>query len=78
MHDRTSALQVAEPSPRDERQELIDGLADGRLRFHQLPAHYSAREKADLRRAALEQRTGVALENMGHYSLDDEKASRPR
>lgn len=76
MHDRTSALQVAQPSPAEEREALIDALAEGRLRFHQLPDHFSAREKADLRRAALEQRTGVGLDNMGHYSLDDERASR--
>jgi hydroxymethylglutaryl-CoA reductase (NADPH) len=70
------ALKIAAMSPHEERENLIDALASGHLRFHQLPAHLSAREKADLRREALERRLGVSLENMGHYSFDDEKASR--
>ena len=70
-----SALKLADMSPQQEKETLIDGLASGHLRFHQLPAHLSAREKADLRRQALERRLGVNLENMGQYSFDDEKAS---
>lgn len=78
MSKALSALSLAtEPvSVEDEWQALVDSLAAGRLSFHQLPAHLSAREKARLRRAALEQRRGVKLEHMGRYSFDDEKASR--
>lgn len=71
-----SALQLAEMSPEEERESLIEGLALGHLRFHQLPSYMTAREKADVRRQALERRLEVDLENMGHYSFDDEKASQ--
>ena len=71
-----SALKITELSPAEERNALIDALASGELRFHQLPSYMTAREKADARREALERRLGVDLENMGHYSFDDEKVSR--
>lgn len=66
---------VQEISPETERQELIEALARGHLRFHQIPQHYPAREKAAIRRQALARRTGARLEHMGHYSLDDERAA---
>lgn len=73
----TEMLNVAkEMSAQEERQELIHALAEGHLRFHQVPNYYSAREKAEIRRQALALRTGVSLANMGHYSLDDERASK--
>ena len=62
-------------TPEEERAELVEALARGHLRFHQVPKHYSAREKATIRREALERRTGTQLDHMGHYSLDDERAS---
>ena len=62
-------------TPEEERAELVEALARGHLRFHQVPKHYSAREKAAIRREALERRTGAQLDHMGHYSLDDERAS---
>jgi hydroxymethylglutaryl-CoA reductase (NADPH) len=71
-----SALQLAEMSPQEERESLIEALALGHLRFHQLPSYLTAREKADVRRQALERRLGIDLENMSHYSFDDEKVSR--
>jgi len=78
MSDALSALSLAPEilSPDDDRAELIDALARGELRFHQLPAELSAREKASIRRAALEQRRGVSLDHMGRYSFDDERVSR--
>ena len=71
--DKTHGGQTL--SADDERQLLIDSIARGELRFHQLPAHLSAREKAAIRRKGLEKRSNVSLENMGHYSFDAEKAS---
>lgn len=69
-------MNVAEKmSAEEEREDLIEALALGHLRFHQIPKYYSAREKAEVRRQALERRTGASLEHMGHYSLDDERAS---
>ena len=78
MSNPRTALSLATPPPSldDARQALVDALARGELRFHQLPAELSAKEKAAVRRAALEQRAGVRLEHMGNYSFDDEKASR--
>jgi hydroxymethylglutaryl-CoA reductase (NADPH) len=60
----------------DGLEELVSDMAAGKLRFHQLPAHLSAREKADVRRRALEERLGLKLDNMGHYSFDAERASK--
>ena len=71
-----SALHLAEMSPVDETEALIEAIASGHLRFHQLPAHLTAREKAEIRRQALARKLGVELNHMGHYSFDDEKASR--
>lgn len=62
-------------SEEEEREELIYALAEGHLRLHQIPRHYTATEKAEIRREALERRTGARLEHMGVYSLDDERAS---
>lgn len=66
---------VKKISPETEREELVEALARGHLRFHQLPRHYTASEKAAIRREALARRTGARIEHMGHYSLDDERAS---
>ncbi len=62
-------------SEEEEREELVYALAEGHLRLHQIPRHYSASERAEIRREALERRTGARLEHMGVYSLDDERAS---
>ncbi len=63
-------------SPEQEREELAEALAAEELRFHQLPKHLSAREQAEVRRRALEQRTGASLADTGHYSFDAERAAR--
>ncbi|MEM1183270.1 MAG: hydroxymethylglutaryl-CoA reductase (NADPH), partial [Acidobacteriota bacterium] len=54
--------------------ELVDAIVEGRLRLHQLPAELSGREKAEVRRRAVERQTGANLENMGHYSFDADRA----
>lgn len=60
----------------DERQALIEGLADGSVRMHQLPKELSGREQAELRRKAVEKRTGARLENVGKYSFDADLVGR--
>ncbi len=60
----------------EEREALIEALADGQLRFHQLPHYLSGREKAEVRRLALEKRTGTSLENTGRFTFDAERVSR--
>lgn len=60
----------------EERAELISAMASGSLRMHQLPAHLSAREKAEIRRRALEERLEINLDHTGRFSLDAERASR--
>ena len=78
MNETQAALSLVteEAPPRDERQELVDALASGERRLHQLPSHLSARQKADVRRDALAQRTGARFDHMGNYSFDDERVSR--
>jgi hydroxymethylglutaryl-CoA reductase (NADPH) len=58
----------------DEKEELVAALASGELSFHQLPGHFSGREKAEIRRRAVERRTGTRLEHLGQFSLDADKA----
>ena len=76
MSEAQTALRTPDPDPVDEPTRLAQALADGELRFHQLPAHLTAREKIDIRRRSVELRTGADLSHLGGYSLDDEKASR--
>ncbi len=62
--------------PSNAREEMIKALVDGRLRFHDLPADLSGAEAAEIRRAALEQLTGVEFEDIARFSMDVETASR--
>ena len=70
------ALSSEAVTAQQEREALIDALAEGRLRLHELPRYLSAREKAEVRRLALEKRTGKSLENTGRYTFDAERVSR--
>ena len=76
MSKNQTALSVSPLTAAQERAEMAAAMAAGHLRFHQLPGHLSAREKAEVRRRALEERLGVRLDHLGHYSLDAERASR--
>lgn len=79
MNESQAALSLVtaeEPAPRDARQELVDALTDGDLRFHQLPKEMPAREQAEIRRDALSQLSGAKLDSMAHYPFDDERVSR--
>ncbi len=79
MNESQAALSLVtaeESAPRDARQELVDALAEGDLRFHQLPKEMSARRQAEVRRDALSKISGARLDSMGHYPFDDERVSR--
>ncbi|MEM7352477.1 MAG: hydroxymethylglutaryl-CoA reductase (NADPH) [Acidobacteriota bacterium] len=86
MNESLSALSLDSLSVNDlsseavtaqaEREALVDALAREQLRFHELPRYLSAREKAEVRRLALEQRTGKSLENTGRYTFDAERVSQ--
>ncbi len=76
MHKNMNVVPMQTMTPEDERHELIDALAAGHLRFHELPDRFTADEKLALRRAALERRTGAQLDHLGHYSLDADSASK--
>jgi len=73
MNEMSNVLRIA--TPEEEWEALVDDIADGRASLHQLPAHLTAQERVEIRRAAMERRAGVRLEHMAHYSLDDERAS---
>ena len=81
MTETHSVLSLADLPSRaitaqEERESLIEALAAGELRFHELPKYLSAREKAEVRRLALEKRCGKSLENTGRYTFDAERVSR--
>ncbi|MEM8998199.1 MAG: hypothetical protein AAGF23_25680, partial [Acidobacteriota bacterium] len=43
----------------DKHSQLVDAVVEGRLRLHQLPDELSGREKAEVRRRAVERQTGT-------------------
>jgi hydroxymethylglutaryl-CoA reductase (NADPH) len=55
--------------------DLVRALAEGKLRFYQLPPELDPGEAAAVRRQALEEMAGVSLANVGHYSLDPARAA---
>jgi hydroxymethylglutaryl-CoA reductase (NADPH) len=57
------------------REELVRSLVAGERRFHEIPKHLSAEEAAEIRRQALEEMTSTPLSNIGHHSLDVQRAS---
>ncbi|MEM6796217.1 MAG: hydroxymethylglutaryl-CoA reductase (NADPH) [Acidobacteriota bacterium] len=68
-------IETTTDSPQDVYESLVEELVSGKLKFHQLPAELSGREKAELRRRAVERQTGSNLDNMGQYSFDADRAS---
>lgn len=58
-----------------EATELVEELVSGRRRLHQLPDSLGERQKADIRRRAMERLTGAALEMTGEYGLDADRAA---
>src|SRR3954453_21182830 len=57
------------------RDELVRSLVEGDRRFHELPKDLSPEEAAEIRRQALEEMTSTELSNIGHHSLDVQRAS---
>ncbi|HSG40026.1 MAG TPA: hydroxymethylglutaryl-CoA reductase (NADPH) [Thermoanaerobaculia bacterium] len=57
------------------REELVGSLASGERRFHEIPKDLPAEEAAEIRRQALEEMTRTPLSNIGHHSLDVQRAS---
>src|SRR5436305_8214132 len=70
-----SAASASATSPLT-RDELVRSLVDGERRFHELPKDLSPEEAAEIRRQALEELTRTELSNIGHHSLDVQRASR--
>ncbi|HEX6900431.1 MAG TPA: hydroxymethylglutaryl-CoA reductase (NADPH) [Thermoanaerobaculia bacterium] len=57
------------------REELVSALARGERRFHEIPKDFPAEEAAEIRRQALEEVARTPLSNIGHHSLDVQRAS---
>jgi hydroxymethylglutaryl-CoA reductase (NADPH) len=57
------------------REELVSSLVGGQRRFHELPKDLPAEEAAEIRRQALAEMTRTPLANIGHHSLDVQRAS---
>lgn len=66
----------ASAGPRTAREETIEALVSGRLRFHELPDDLPGEEAAGIRREALARITGASLEAIGHHSFDASIASK--
>jgi len=58
-----------------DREELVRQLVEGERRWHELPEGIPAHVQAKIRRRALEEMTGVQLENIAAYTLDPVRAS---
>ncbi len=63
------------PAP-PTRDDLVDALARGERRFHELPKDLSAEDAAEIRRLALERMTQTPLDHIAHHSLDVQRASK--
>src|SRR5688500_7506128 len=57
------------------RDDLVRSLIEGERRFHELPKDLPAAEAAEIRRLALGEMTQTPLSNIGHHSLDVQRAS---
>ena len=70
-----SKLKAVPPGTASVREETIRALAEGRMRFHELPDRFPAIEAASIRREALERICGVRLDAIGHHSFDAARAA---
>ena len=57
------------------RENLVRSLVEGERRFHELPKDLPAEQAAEIRRHALEEMTRTPLSNIGHHSLDVQRAA---
>jgi len=58
------------------REELVRSIARGERRFHELPKDMPADQAAEIRRQALEEISQASLANIGHHSLDVQRAAK--
>jgi hydroxymethylglutaryl-CoA reductase (NADPH) len=63
-------------APALTREELVRSIAEGERRFHELPKDMPAVEAAAIRLEALEQISQSPLVNIGHHSLDVQRAAK--
>lgn len=63
-------------APALNREELVRSIAEGERRFHELPKDMPAAEAAAIRLEALEQISQSPLINIGHHSLDVQRAAK--
>jgi hydroxymethylglutaryl-CoA reductase (NADPH) len=56
-------------------EDLVRSLVEGERRFHELPKDLPAQAAAEIRRQALEEMTRTPLSNIGHHSLDVQRAA---
>jgi len=56
-----------------EFEELVEKVANGEIKLHQVEKYTDKRTATEVRRRALEKKLGVKLENIGHYSIDPEQ-----
>lgn len=57
------------------RERLVDEMASGARRLHELPADIDAAEAASMRREALQRQSGARLDCIGDYALDATRAA---
>jgi hydroxymethylglutaryl-CoA reductase (NADPH) len=69
------ANQVASAMAPLTPADLVRSIASGERRFHELPKDLPAEEAAEIRRLALEQMMRTPLSNIGHHSLDVQRAA---
>ena len=56
-----------------EFEELVEKVAKGEIKLHQVEKYTDKRTATEVRRKALEKKLGVKLEHIGHYSIDPEQ-----
>ena len=71
-----SKVKTMVPDSSARSTDLVEALASGKLRFHEIPADVPGEEAAAIRRAALERITGVALDTIGDYAFDARAAAK--
>ncbi len=72
----SQTVRIEDVRDESEKESLSRALASGELGMHRLPAHLTADEQVDVRRRAMERRSGSSLDHLGEYSLDAERASK--
>jgi len=71
----TVASKASKASAARTRDQLVQALVAGEIGFHELPRDLPPEVQAEIRRQALEQLTGAGLEDIGHFSLDSDRAA---